>query len=107
MVALTQRKKRFAVGLSLTFLPVILWIALPVMLFVKLSLWVRMDERLVEAYSFIGGAMFQLAAIYFLESARKKPWDWLSICAVTAGVVSVFSVIVFFGAASVVALQGW
>jgi len=107
MVALAQRKKRLAVGLLLTFLPVILWIALPVVLFVKLALRIRMDERLVEAYSFIAGAMFQLAAIYFLESARKKPWDWLSICAVTVGFVCVLSVIVLFGAACVVALQGW
>jgi hypothetical protein len=107
MVALAQRRKRFAVGLSLTFLPIILWIVLPVVLFVKLALLVRIDERLVEAYSFIVGALFQLVAIYFFENARQKPRDWLSICAVTADVVSLLSVLVYFGAASAVVLRGW
>jgi len=107
MAAAAQRKTRLAVGLVLTLVPLILWFALPAALFLKLSRMIGTDERLVEAYSFIVGAILQLVAIYFLENARQKPRDLLSIFAVSAGIVSVVSVIVFFGAASVVALQGW
>lgn len=107
MMELAQRKKRFAFGLLVAFLPFVLWIVLPVVLFLKLALLVHIDERLVEAYSFIIAAIIQLVAIYFFENARQKPRDWLSICAATAGVVSVLSVLVFFGAASAVVLRGW
>jgi len=102
-----QRRKRLAAGLALTLLPLVLWIVLPGALFLKLSKLSGLDERLVEAYSFIIGAVFQFVAIYFFENARQKPRDMLSICAVTAGVVSVLSVFVLFGAASAVVLKGW
>jgi len=102
-----QRKKRLAVGLVLTLLPLILWLALPAALFLRLARGIGIDERLVEAYSFVIGAIFQLVAIYFFENTRQKPRDLLSVCAVTAGIFSVFSVIVFFGAASAVVLHGW
>lgn len=107
MTPSAQRKKRIAVGLVLALVPLILWLALPAMLFLKLARLFGIDERLVEAYSFVVGAIVQLVAIYFFENARQKPRDALSVCAFAAGVVSVVSVIVFFGAASAVALQGW
>ncbi len=107
MTEAAQRKKRLAVGLVLTILPLALWLALPGMLFAKLAGRIGIDERLVEAYSFIVGAIVQLAAIYFYENARQKPRDWLSICAFSAGVVSVLTILVFFGAASAVVLRGW
>jgi hypothetical protein len=107
MATAVQRKTRLAVGLVLTLAPLILWLALPAALFLKVSRLIGTDERLVEAYSFIIGAILQLVAIYFLENARQKPRDVLSICAASAGIVSVVSVIVFFGAASAVVLQGW
>ncbi|HXX43794.1 MAG TPA: hypothetical protein VEJ38_03640 [Candidatus Acidoferrales bacterium] len=107
MAAAAQRKKLLAVGITLTLAPLILWLALPAALFLKMSHLIGTDERLVEAYSFIIGAILQLVAIYFLENARQKPRDFLSTCALSAGVVSVTSVIVFFGAASAVVLRGW
>lgn len=103
----TQRKTRLAAGLVLMLVPLILWFALPTVFFLKLARVLGIDERLVEAYSFIIGALVQLVAIYFLESARQKPRDLLSTCALSAGVVSVVSVIVFFFAASAVVLRGW
>lgn len=102
-----QRKIQLTVGLVLTLLPLVLWLALPAPLFLKLSRTTGVDERLIEAYSFVIGAILQLVAIYFLENARQKPRDALSICAFSAGVVSVVSVLVFFGAASAVVLRGW
>jgi len=107
MADLAQRKRRLALGVVLTLAPLILWLVLPVALYLKLSRLIGIDERLVEAYSFIVGAIFQFVAIYFLENTRQKPRDALSICAVTAGVVSVLSVLVFFSAASAVVLRGW
>jgi len=102
-----QRRKRLALGLALTLAPLVIWLALPAAIFLKLSRLIGIDARLVEAYSFILGAILQLVALYFLENARQKPRDLLSICAASAGIVSVVSVIVFFGAASVVVLRGW
>jgi len=103
----TLRTKRFAMGLVLTFLPLALWIALPAALFLRLARGIGIDERLVEAYSFVIGAVLQLVAIYFFENTRQKPRDVLSVCAATAGVVCILSVLVFFGAASAVVLHGW
>ena len=102
-----QRKTHLAVGLVLMLAPLILWFVLPAVLFLQLARLVGIDERLVEAYSFIIGAIVQLVAIYFFENSRQKPRDAVSVCAVAAGVVSVVSVLVFFGAASAVVLRGW
>jgi len=104
---LVQRKARFAAGILLALLPIVLWVVLPDAVVAKLALLFRADIRLVEAYCFTIGGISQLVAIYFLENARKKLRDRLSIAAVAAGVVSVLGVIVFFGAATAVAMQGW
>lgn len=104
---LAQRKARFAWGTALGFLPVIAWIVLPVAVVLKLALFLRLDERLLEAYCFLLGAILELVAIYFFKRARRRPWDWLSICAVITGAFSICAIIVFWGAIAAVTLQGW
>lgn len=104
---LAQRKARFAWGAALTFAPILVWIVLPVVVFSKLAAFFRMDDRLIEAYCFMCGAILELVALYFFERARRRPWDWLSVSAVTGGTISVIATIVFWGAAAAVAMQGW
>jgi hypothetical protein len=102
-----QRNKGLAFGLLFLFLPILLWVAVPDSLVVKAAVWLRADERLVEAYSLVGGALSQLAAIYFFNRIGRPPWNWLSVCAVATGVVSVLAIFVFFGAVTAVTLHGW
>ena len=94
---LAQRKTLLALGAALAFLPVIVWFMLPVAVVLKLAVFLRLDERLLEAYCFLLGAILELAAIYFFERARRRSWDWLSICAV----------VVFWGAIAAVTMHGW
>ena len=105
---LAQRKTRFAWGAALTFTPILVWIVLPVAVFSKLAAFFRMDDRLIEAYCFMSGAILELVALYFFERARRqRPWDWLSVSAVTAGTISIFATIVFWVAVAAVTMQGW
>lgn len=104
---LAQRKTQFWLGLVLLFLPILLWIALPDALFTRFALFFRMDDRLVEAYCFVGGAIVEMIAIYFFERTRRRPRDWLSVCAVVTGSFSVLATIIFWGAAAAVVMQGW
>ena len=104
---LAQRKARFAWGAALGFLPVIVWIVLPVAVVLKLAVFLRLDERLLEAYCFLLGAILELVAIYFFKRARRRPWDWLSICAVITGAFSICAVVVFWGAIAAVTMHGW
>jgi hypothetical protein len=120
-VNLARRKKDLAFGLSFAALPIVLWAVVPASFVLKFAASFRWDERLVEAYAFMCGALFQLAAIYFFNRIAKRPpdraptstvsraWeiDWVSIGAVAAGVVSVLAIFVFFGAVTAVTLQGW
>ena len=103
---LAQRKTQFAWGATLGFLPVIVWIVLPVVVVLKLATFLRMDDRLIEAYCFLCGAILELVALYFFDRARR-PWDWLSICAVITGVFSICAAIVFWVAVAAVTMQGW
>jgi hypothetical protein len=102
-----QRKTQFWLGLLLLLLPILLWLALPDTLFTRLAIFFRIDERLVDAYCFLGGAIVEMVAIYFFERARKRLWDWLSVCAAVTGSFSVFATIAFWGAATAVVMQGW
>jgi hypothetical protein len=104
---LAQRKTRFAWGTALAFLPVAVWIVLPVAAVLKLALFLRMDERLLEAYCFLLGATLELVAIYFFQRTRRRPWDWLSVSAIIGGTISVFAIIVFWGAIAAVTMHGW
>ncbi len=101
------RRAKFTLGLLLAFLPVVLWIALPVSLFEKLAGALRTDDRLVEAYAFMLGAISELVAIYFLRHSRKRPWDWVSAFSLIGAILSGLAIFVFVGAASAVAMQGW
>jgi hypothetical protein len=104
---LAQRKTRFAWGTALAFLPIAVWIVLPVAVVLNLALFLRMDERLLEAYCFLLGATLELVAIYFFKRTRRRPWDWLSICAVITGAFSICAVVVFWGAIAAVTMHGW
>lgn len=104
---LARRKTQFAWGAALGFLPVIVWIALPVAVVPRLALSLRLDERLLEAYCFLLGAILEFAAMYFFERARRRPWDWLSICAVITGAFSICAAVVFWGAIATVTMHGW
>jgi uncharacterized membrane protein len=104
---LAQRKARLAVGAALAFLPIVVWIVLPVAVVLKLALFLRLDERLLEAYCFLLGAILELAAVYFFQRARRLPWDWLSVCAVITGAFSICATIVFWGAIAAVTMHGW
>lgn len=106
-VDLAQRKARFAWGAAFGFLPIIVWIVLPVAVVLKLALFLRLDERLLEAYCFLFGAILELVAIHFFERARRRPWDWLSICAVITGAFSICAIVVFWGAITAVTMRGW
>ena len=104
---LAQRKTLFGWGTVLTLVPIFVWIVLPGAVFSKLAAFFRMDDRLIEAYCFMSGAILELVALYFFERARRRPWDWLSVSAVTGGTISVIATIVFWGAAAAVVMQGW
>jgi len=106
-VELAQRKTLLALGAALAFLPVIVWFMLPVAVVLKLAVSLRLDERLLEAYCFLLGAILELAAIYFFERARRRSWDWLSICAVITCAFSICAVVVFWGAIAAVTMHGW
>ena len=101
------RGAKFTLGILLAILPVILWIALPVSLFQEFADALRMDDRLVEAFAFMLGAVSELVAIYFLKHSRKRPWDWVSAFSLIGAILSGLAIFVFFGAASAVAIQGW
>ena len=105
---LAQRKSRLAVGAALAFLPIVVWIVLPVAVVLKLALLLHMDERLLEAYCFLLGAILELAAVYFFRRARwRRPWDGLSVCAVITGAFSICAIVVFWGAIAAVTMHGW
>jgi uncharacterized membrane protein len=106
-VELAQRKTLLALGAALAFLPVIVWFMLPVAVVLKLAVFLRLDERLLEAYCFLLGAILEFVAVYFFQRARRRPWDWLSICAVITGAFSICAIIVFWGAIAAVTLHGW
>jgi hypothetical protein len=98
---------KFTLGILLALLPVVIWIALPVSLFQEFASALRVDDRLVEAFAFMLGAVLELVAIYFLKHSRKRPWDWVSAFSLIGAILSGLAVFVFFGAASAVATQGW
>jgi uncharacterized membrane protein len=106
-VDLAQRKTRLAVGATLAFVPIVVWIVLPVAVILKLAVFLRLDERLLEAYCFLLGTISEFVAIYFFQHARRRSWDWLSICAVITGAFSVCAVVVFWGAIAAVTMRGW
>ncbi|MGA8013068.1 MAG: hypothetical protein WB949_11640 [Candidatus Acidiferrales bacterium] len=102
-----SRKTKFTLGVLLALLPVVLWIVLPASLFVSIAVSLGTDDRLVDAYAFMLGAISELVAIYFLKHSRKLPWDWLSAFSLIGAILSGLAIFVFFGAASAVAMQGW
>jgi predicted permease len=101
------RRAKFTLGILLALLPIVLWVALPVNLFDKIAAALRMDDRLVDAYAFMLGAVSELVAIHFLRHSRKRPWDWVSAFSLIGAILSGLAIFVFFGAASAVAMQGW
>jgi len=101
------RRIKFTLGILLALLPIVLWIVLPVSLFERIAVTLRMDDRLVEAYAFMLGAFSELVAIYFLKHSRQRPWDWVSAFSLIGAILSGLAIFVFFGAASAVAMQGW
>jgi len=104
---LAQRKKRFVLGFTIALLPVALWTAVPDALFVKIADALKLDERLVFAYSFMLGCGAEILAVYFLNKSYRRPWDWLSATAFITASLSSVATFVFFGAAAAVAMQGW
>jgi hypothetical protein len=101
------RRAKFTLGILLALLPFVLWIVLPGSLFASIAASLGMDDRLVDAYAFMLGAISELVAIYFLRHSRKRPWDWLSAFSLIGAILSGLAIFVFFGAASAVAMQGW
>jgi hypothetical protein len=104
---LARRKRLFLFGIVLASLPIILWIVLPDSLFPKIAALLRTDDRLIEAYGFMAGAVCQFVAAWFFDRAHQRPRDWISICGIALTVCSGTAVMVFFGAMAAVTLQGW
>ncbi len=101
------RKGRFALGVLLAIFPIVLWIVLPAGYFLRIAAASRIDDRLLEDYAFMLGALFELAAIYFLKRSRQHPWDWLSAFSLIGAIFSGLAICVFFFAVVGNTLQGW
>ncbi|MGA8873542.1 MAG: hypothetical protein WA434_18875 [Candidatus Acidiferrales bacterium] len=104
---LARRKRLFALGVAFALLPIILWAVLPDSLFPKIAGLFRADDRLVEAYGFMAGALCQFVAVWFFNRAHQRPRDWISVCGIVLTVCSAFAIFVFWGATAAVTLQGW
>jgi hypothetical protein len=106
-VEILSRKGNFTLGVTLAILPIVLWIVLPAAYFVRIAAASRIDDRLVEDYAFMLGAVSQVVAIYFLKRSRQHPWDWLSAFSLIGAILSGLAIFVFVSAAVGNTLQGW
>ena len=88
-------------------LPFILWAVLPGSLFPKIAGLLRTDDRLVEAFGFMAGAVSQFVAAWFFNRAHQRPRDWISVCGIVLTVCSALAMFVFWGAVAAVTMQGW
>jgi hypothetical protein len=102
-----QRKTRFSFGVLLTFVPIVLWYALPVSLFQKLAAQFHADDRLLQDEALLLGIISEIAAVYLLEHSRERPADQLSIFAIVVAILSSLAACAFFVAIVAISLHGW
>jgi len=102
-----QRKGRFTLGVLLTFLPLLLWYALPHSFFQSLAARLHTDDRLLQGESMLLGILCEIAAVYLLEYSRVRPADAFSAGAVAVAVVSSLAACAFFVGLVAISLQGW
>jgi hypothetical protein len=106
-VQLLQRKRNVAFGSLLAFLPVVLWIILPVALFERGAARFRVDDRLLEDWALLLGVISEMTALYLFDRSSRPPWDGLSVGAAVVGAFSILAVFVFFVAIVGNTMQGW
>jgi len=96
-----HRKRRLLAGIFLTFLPLVIW---PTWNLVAGDDYI---ERHAQGFasgsdgvyiSLLGLAgMVELTALYSLDSIGKKPRDWIFICALIDGGISIILAFFFWG----------
>ena len=99
--AVRARKRRLLAGISLTFFPLFIW-----------QVWnFVLGEDFIEKHtqglasgsdgiyiSLLGLAgIVELTALYFLDSVGQKPRDWIFVCALIDGGISIVLTFFFWG----------
>lgn len=102
-----QRRNNFILGVACAFAPLVLLIVSPRAVPIRFALALRIEPQLFMGWCFIVGLASEVVAAWLFSHSCKRPWDWLSACALAMVVFSCLAVIVFWGALSIFAMQGW